>query len=99
MALHMADRTSCVQGTVGRSRRTLYSLALVGVTFAICLVRLAGFVQANAVDLPFDDLWDSLNPLFKEEGPLACFFYQHGPPRMGLGSLIERYLYQETHWD
>jgi hypothetical protein len=71
----------------------------VAATFVICLIRLYGFVQDNAVNLPFEDQWDFLTPMFKSQGPWACFFYQHGPHRLGLGGLIEWYLYSTTSWD
>lgn len=65
----------------------------------VSLTRLVGFVSDNAVDVLFDDQWDYLGPLFRGEGPLASFFYQHGPPRMGLGGWLEWYLYNATGWD
>jgi hypothetical protein len=82
-----------------RSRNSLCAVALVGATFAICLIRLCGFVRDNAVDLLFEDQWDFLTPMFKGQGPWACFLYQHGPHRLGLGGLIEWYLYSATGWD
>ena len=73
-------------------------LVVLGV-FTVCLIRLAGFVHANAVDLPFNDQWDALGPLFENRGPWSAFFMQHGPPRLGLGGLINWYLYAATDWD
>jgi len=67
--------------------------------FTVCLIRLAGFVHANAVDLPFNDQWDALGPLFENEGPWRAFLMQHGPPRLGLGGVINWYLYAATGWD
>jgi hypothetical protein len=68
-------------------------------TFAICLVRLVGFVQANAVDLLYEDQWTFLQPLFEGRGPWSCFFYQHGPHSLGLGGLVDWYLFNATGWD
>ncbi|HTQ30905.1 MAG TPA: hypothetical protein VMI53_06820 [Opitutaceae bacterium] len=82
-----------------QGRGPLYALALVAATFAICLIRLVGFVQDNAVDLPFEDQWISLGPLFRNEGPWRSFLFQYGPQRQGLGGLICWYLYRATGWD
>lgn len=79
--------------------RSIYSLLVVVAVFLVCLVRLVGFVQDNAVDVLFDDQWDYLSPLFDQQGPAAAFFYQHGPPRMGLGNLVDWYLYSASMWD
>ena len=80
-------------------RRALCNAGLVGATFAICLVRLAGFAKDNAVNLLFEDQWDFLAPLFEGKGPWACFFWQHGPHRQGLGGLIDWFLYRAADWD
>lgn len=82
-----------------RDLRPLLGFIAVAVAYVACLIRLVGFAQDCAVDLLFDDLWDALTPLFKGEGPLQAFLYQHGPPRMGLGGLLEYFLYRATHWD
>jgi hypothetical protein len=83
----------------GHSRNLLFGLTLVAATFTICLVRLCGFVWDNAVDLPFEDQWALLTPLFEGKGPLAYFFFQAGPYRQGLGGVIEWYLYGATGWN
>jgi hypothetical protein len=83
----------------GSDRRALCHVALVGATFAVCLVRLVGFVKDNAVNLLFEDQWDFLKPLFDGKGPWACFFWQHGPHRQGLGGMIDWFLYRVTDWD
>lgn len=79
--------------------RALGNAGLVGATFAVCLVRLVGFAKDNAVNLLFEDQWDFLKPLFDGKGPWACFFWQHGPHRQGLGGLIDWLLYRTTGWD
>lgn len=83
----------------GSSRGSLCAMALVTATFVVCLIRLVGFVQDNAVNLLFEDQWDFLTPMFQGRGPWANFFFQHGPHRLGLGGLIEWYLYTATGWD
>jgi hypothetical protein len=78
--------------------RLLGAIFVIG-TFAVCLIRLVGFVQANAVDLLYEDQWDFLRPLFEGRGPWSCFFYQHGPHRLGLGGLVDWYLFNATGWN
>ena len=80
-------------------RGRLLEAALVIGGFIVCLVRLVGFVQDNAVDVLCEDQWDFLRPLFEGRGPWSCFFWQHGPHRQGLGGLIDWYLYRATDWD
>lgn len=88
-----------IRSSEPKSRQSLLCAAVVLAAFAISFTRLVGFVADNAVDLLFDDQWDYLNPLFNGEGPLSSFFYQHGPPRLGLGGWIEWFLYTATGWD
>jgi hypothetical protein len=83
----------------GRSRHALFCLTLVAGMFVICLIRLVGFIQANAVNLLYEDQWALMTPLFQGQGPWSCFFYQYGPHRLGLGGFIEWYLYRATGWD
>ena len=83
----------------GYDRRSLFAPLAVAAVFILGLIRLIGFVQDNAVDLLFEDQWAFLTPMFKGEGPWASFEYQHGPHRLGLGGLIEWYLYHATGWD
>ncbi|HZP59443.1 MAG TPA: hypothetical protein VFB27_03890 [Opitutaceae bacterium] len=83
----------------GSARRPGFALLAVAAVFILGLIRLIGFVQDNAVDLLFEDQWAFLTPMFKGEGPWASFEYQHGPHRLGLGGLIEWFLYRATGWD
>jgi hypothetical protein len=76
-----------------------WDAALVCGIFAVCLIRLAGFVHDNAVDVLFNDQWDALWPLLEGRGPWAAFLQQHGPPRMGLGGVLNWFLYGATGWD
>jgi hypothetical protein len=82
-----------------RRRHSLFCLTLVAGVFVICLVRLVGFVQENAVNLLFDDQWALLAPLFHGQGPGRCFFLQDGPQRQGLGGFICWFLYWATGWN
>jgi hypothetical protein len=81
------------------NRGPLLTLIAVCAVLAVCLIRLAGLVRANAVNLPFQDQWDLLRPLFAGEGPWAAFHWQHGPHRQGLGGMINWFLYRMTGWD
>jgi hypothetical protein len=80
-------------------RRQLLNLLAVGGAFAVAFARLASLVLATAVNLPFQDQWDLLRPMFDGAGPWACFRLQHGPHRQGLGGLINWALYSGTGWD
>ena len=75
--------------------RTVFVLGV----FAVCLVRLVSLVQATAVDVLFDDQWDALRPLFTNQGPGQTFFSQHGLPFLGLGGVVDWYLFAVTGWD
>ncbi|HXA15116.1 MAG TPA: hypothetical protein VNW23_08315, partial [Opitutaceae bacterium] len=99
LASLMGDPPRSAASPADPSRYSLYCLILVAATFAICLIRLCGFVQENAVNLLFDDQWDLLNPLFNGQGPWSCFFFQDGPQRQGLGGLIYWCLYWATGWN
>jgi hypothetical protein len=91
--------TDPLEGAPASDRGQLLAATFVMGTFAVCLIRLVGFVQANAVDLLYEDQWDFLRPLFEGRGPWSCFFYQHGPHRQGLGGLVDWYLFNATGWD
>lgn len=80
-------------------RKETVTLIIVLSSFVLCLLRLCGLVREAAVDLLFEDQWDFLTPAFNEEGAWACFSWQHGPHRQGLGGLIDWYLYRATNWD
>ncbi len=80
-------------------RRELLAFTAVGAAFALALARLASLVAATAVNLPFQDQWDLLKPMFAGAGPWACFDLQHGPHRQGLGGLVNWVLYNATGWD
>jgi hypothetical protein len=95
----MGDPLLRAASPIGRRRHSLFGLTLVAATFVICLIRLGGFVQANAVNLLFDDQWALLSPLFRGRGPWSCFFLQDGPQRQGLGGLISWFLYWATGWN
>ena len=77
----------------------LRDLLACGGTLVLALLRLYRLVANNAVDVPYGDQWDTLTPLFDGKGPLAAFFKQHGPHRLGLGGFVDWYLYQATGWD
>ena len=95
----MSDQPGVTDPQAARSRGTLWEAAFVFGIFGVCLVRVVGFVQDNAVDLLFNDQWDALWPLFEGRGPWDAFLMQHGPPRLGLGGLINWFLYGATGWD
>jgi hypothetical protein len=64
-----AMTVSLGEGALASDRGRLLAATFVMGTFAVCLIRLVGFVQANAVDLLYEDQWDFLRPLFEGRGP------------------------------
>src|SRR5580700_5053697 len=83
-----------------QNRTSLIDLVAVAGTFVICLIRLGGFVQENAVNLLFNEQWVALTPLFQGRGPWSCFFLQDGgAQRMGVGGLVYWCLYWATGWN
>jgi hypothetical protein len=95
----MGDPLLKAASPAGRSRNSLLGVTLVAGAFVICLIRLGGFVQDNAVNLLFNDQWGFLDPLFQGQGAWRSFLFQDGPVRLGLGGLIEWYLYNATGWN
>lgn len=81
------------------SERRLLPALLTGGIFALGLARLGSVVRDCAVNLPFQDQWDLLRPMFAGAGPWASFTLQHGPHRQGLGGLINWVVYTGTGWD
>lgn len=59
------------------------------------------FIWLNAVNIPFWDQWDFLSSFFPGGHPTlsTLFLWQHGPPRLGLGLIADKYLYAATAWD
>jgi hypothetical protein len=98
-ALEMSNRPDEKATRASDGRGRLLAPALVFGIFGVCLVRLVGFVHDNAVDVLYNDQWDTLRTLFEGRGPGSAFFLQHGPPRLGLGGLINWYLYNATQWN
>ena len=91
--------TTAIASTSIASKSRILALGFCAALFTIALVRLAGMVAANAVDVPCEDQWDALRFLFEDQGPLAGFRQQHGPPRLGLSAVVDWYLYRATGWD
>ncbi|HWA27683.1 MAG TPA: hypothetical protein VG734_18650 [Lacunisphaera sp.] len=93
------DAPASVPPPAGTASAKPWVAILVGSAYVVCLVRLAGFVAANSVNLMYSDQWDALWPLFEGRGPWTMFLHQHGPVRLGLGGVINWWLYTTTGWD
>ena len=80
---------------------TTSRVALVIIVAAALLlgVRYFNLIDRYAVNLLFSDEWDFLNPLFRGQGPLEMFFYQHGPHRQGLGGLLLIVIAALSNWN
>ncbi|WP_221028886.1 hypothetical protein [Actomonas aquatica] len=71
----------------------------IGCVTLLAVIRLVGLIDANAVDVLYQDQWDLLRPLFAGEGAWTSFTWQHGPHRQGLGGLLQWWLYPLTGWN
>ncbi len=81
------------------ANQSLHLLTLT-VVFLALFFRLIWFVDRYAVNVIFWDQWDFLTQLFKGQTTLwQLFSWQHGPPRQGLGGLIQAVVYPLTDWN
>ena len=86
------------EGSLRRARGYLPVL-LVG---AVCLLqceRLVAFTLKYAVNILFWDQWDFYTPFFERASLWRMFEWQHGPPRLGIGSVFAWFLAGLTHWN
>lgn len=81
------------------ARSARWTGLIIATVFTVALVRLAGLVQDDAVNVLYGDQWDFLTPLFDGKGPWACFIRQHGPHRQGLGGVLQWMIYNMSGWD
>jgi len=65
-----------------------YEEALVWCVYTVLSLRLLWRAYQSAIELLVWDQWDFWTPLFTGAGPWACFRWQHGPHRQGLGGLV-----------
>ena len=77
------------------------SLPLLLVCAALLLQcdRLLSFTRNHAVNILYWDQWDFFTPLFQHASPWRIFAWQHGPPRLGLGSVFAWLVAGATHWN
>jgi hypothetical protein len=61
--------------------------------------RLLSFTQNHAVNILYWDQWDFFTPFFQHASPWRIFDWQHGPPRLGLGSVFAWLVAGATHWN
>ncbi|HLI86525.1 MAG TPA: hypothetical protein VKV17_21630 [Bryobacteraceae bacterium] len=58
------------------------------------------FISVFAVNVFYFDQWAFLTPFFRgNPGLRELFLWQHGPPRLGLGLVLVKPLYEITHWN
>jgi hypothetical protein len=97
-----------LQSALARLSRSLESWPAHIVHMILCawgaflIARLLVFTWAFAVNLPFSDQWAFLPILLDglqwRDLP-AAFFFQHGPPRLGLGLALSLPMYELSHWN
>ena len=60
--------------------------------------RLHRLIATYAVNLLYYDQWDLYKPYFYNLGWWQTFAQQHGPPRLGIGALVTRYVAAWSSW-
>lgn len=80
--------------------RTAVRLWIAGVAAALGY-RFFHFIGLNSVNILFWDQWDFFTSFFPGGHPTLAklFLWQHGPPRLGLGLVIDRFLYTASGWN
>lgn len=88
--------------TASVSTRPGGRLPLLAVTAAVSVLgyRYFRFISDYAVNVLFYDQWDFLNAFFQgDAGITRLFWWQHGPVRLGIGLIADKYLYSLTSWN
>jgi hypothetical protein len=74
------------------------SVIVAAVALAMAFVFFS-FIDKYAVNLLFSDHWDTYRPMFEERNLWQVFTRQHGPPRLGLGLVMTKFVADLTHWN
>lgn len=83
----------------GPGAGSLYALLLVAVVAAILSGRLFHVLNKYAVNMFFWDEWDFRTPQFQGASLWRIFTWQHGPPRLGIGFVVDTLVNRLTRWD
>ncbi|MEW6348892.1 MAG: hypothetical protein AB1646_07490 [Thermodesulfobacteriota bacterium] len=79
------------------------SQRLEGLLVVLCLLllglRLWRLADRYAVNILYWDQWDFYTPLFQDRSLWEVFNWQHGPPRLGVGLLLTKFLAAVSGWD
>ena len=84
------------------ARRTEHGylpVLLIGAVSLLLFDRLLSFTLSNAVNILFWDQWDFYTPFFEHASLWRIFAWQHGPPRLGVGSVVTWVIAGLTHWN
>jgi len=81
------------------SARRWLPLLFVGAVSLFQLDRLIAFTARNAVNVLYWDQWDFYTPFFAHASLWRVFAWQHGPPRLGVGSVFAWLVAGLTHWN
>jgi hypothetical protein len=71
----------------------------IGAAFVVSAALLLRMIDLHAVNVLFYDQFDFLQPLMHGAGQWRLFSLQHGPIRLGLGSLFIEAVYRLSRWD
>ncbi len=73
--------------------------ALVVATTVVLSWRLLRFIGRKQANILFHDQWDFYRPVFEGQGIWTLFRWQHGPPRLGVGLVLDGLIARLTHWN
>jgi len=76
-----------------------YGPLLVTGVLTILAVRMFRILNAYAVNIFFSDEWDFRLPQFQGASLWRIFTWQHGPPRLGIGFVVDTLVNRITRWD
>lgn len=77
----------------------VYALLLVAIGAVILSGRLFHVLNKYAVNVFFWDEWDFRTPQFQGASLWRIFTWQHGPPRLGIGFVVDTLVNRLTRWD
>ena len=62
-------------------------------------LRLFRLIDKNAVNLLFGDQWDFMTSFFERQPLWRLYVQQYGPHREGLGFVLDKFVFDFTHWN
>lgn len=89
-----------IAGAVAPLHGRTFSVLAIAAAIAVLGFRFFQLICKYSVNCFYMDQWGYLSPFFGHRSSFAdLFFYQHGPHRMGIGLIPDKFLYPLTHWN